>query len=41
MAKQVIFYLCVIRNIQSYVLTVTYVAVFDGWTRSLAAHTHS
>lgn len=35
------FYLCVICDVESYVLTVTDVAVFDGWTRSLATHTHS
>lgn len=30
-----------ICDVQSYVLTVTDVAVLDGWTRSLATHTHS
>lgn len=38
---ELLFYLCVIRYVQSYILTVTDVAVFDGWTRSLATHAHS
>lgn len=34
-------YLRMICDVETHVLTVTDVAVFDGGTRSLAAHTHS
>lgn len=37
----VYIHLCVVCDVQPYVLTVADVAVFDGWTRALAAHTHS
>ena len=37
----VFVYLRVIRDVQAHVLTIADVAVFDGRTRPLAAHTHS
>ena len=41
MVGDVFVYLCMVSDVKSNVLTVADVAVFDGRTRPLAAHTHS